>query len=181
MENGESGYRRFLAGERDAFDLVIREHFDHVVYFVDQILHDPYASEDIAIDVFAYLAFKKAWDGRASLRTYLLTVARSRAYNYLKKKNAHKTVALDEVEELAERTQIEEQLLTDERKKTVRRALAQLPGDMRTALHLVYFEELSYKEAAKVMNKSEKQVDNLLYRAKNALRTVLGEEGRRLL
>ena len=43
-------------------------------------------------------------------------------------------------------------------------------------MHLVYFEELTYRETAQVMKKTEKQVDNLLYRAKTALRTQLGKD-----
>ena len=55
-------------------------------------------------------------------------------------------------------------------------ALIQLTDDMRAAVHLVYFEQLSYEDAAKVMKKNKKQVDNLLYRAKSTLRTILTEE-----
>ena len=51
---------------------------------------------------------------------------------------------------------------------------------MRTAVHLVSFEGLSYEEAAVVMKKSKKQVDNLLYRAKGLLRLQL-EDGEQLL
>ena len=52
---------------------------------------------------------------------------------------------------------------------------------MRIAVHLVYFEELSYEEAAKIMNKNAKQIDNLLYRAKNTLRATLGEKGKAII
>ena len=40
---------------------------------------------------------------------------------------------------------------------------------------------MSYEEAGKVMKKTRKQVDNLLYRAKSELRTILGEDGEDLL
>ncbi|MBR2220459.1 MAG: hypothetical protein IJ974_05730, partial [Phascolarctobacterium sp.] len=40
---------------------------------------------------------------------------------------------------------------------------------------LIYFEEMTYEEAAKVMKKNRKQVDNLLYRAKKELRIILGK------
>ncbi len=59
----------------------------------------------------------------------------------------------------------------------VNQALEQLPEEMRLVIHLVYFEELSYEETAKIMKKNKKQVDNLLYRAKQALRPILGREG----
>ena len=40
---------------------------------------------------------------------------------------------------------------------------------------------MTYAGAAKVMKKSPKQVDNLLYRAKKELRIIMGEEGEQLL
>ena len=52
-----------------------------------------------------------------------------------------------------------------------------LPEEQQIAVHLVYFEEYSYAEAAKIMKKTAKHVDNLLYRAKNTLRDLMGERG----
>ena len=72
---------------------------------------------------------------------------------------------------------LEEQFLQKERYRALSEALHTLPEDMKAAIHLIYFEDLSYEEAAAVMKKNKKQVDNLLYRAKNALRTILGKEG----
>ena len=46
---------------------------------------------------------------------------------------------------------------------------------------MVYFEDMSYEETARVMKKSRKQVDNLLYRAKKELRIILGKDGEQLL
>ena len=60
-------------------------------------------------------------------------------------------------------------------------AVAMLSEEMRDAVHLIYFEEMSYEDAARVMRKTRKQVDNLLYRAKKELRMILGKEGDFLL
>ena len=76
---------------------------------------------------------------------------------------------------------LEETVLKNERKRIVNNALDSLPDDMRVVIHLIYFEDLSYDEAAKVMKKNRKQVDNLLYRAKKELRIILGEDGELLL
>ena len=85
------------------------------------------------------------------------------------------TAPLDEAGEQADERALEEEVLADERKHAVNAALAQLPEDQRTAIHLVFFAEMSYADAARVMKKSKKQVDNLLYRAKKALRGILEE------
>ena len=45
------------------------------------------------------------------------------------------------------------------------RAIEKLSEDYRAAVYLIFFEELSYEQAAKVLGKSKKQIDNLIYRA----------------
>ena len=72
-------------------------------------------------------------------------------------------------------------ILLDEKKNMVNSAVSKLPEKMRIVVHLIYFEEMSYEETAKVMKKSKKQVDNLLYRAKKELRTILGKDGEDIL
>ncbi|MEG2054593.1 MAG: sigma factor-like helix-turn-helix DNA-binding protein, partial [Oscillospiraceae bacterium] len=53
----------------------------------------------------------------------------------------------------------------------------QLPPDYKEVLYLLYFENLSYKEAAEIMKKTEKQIANLVCRGKLALRPILEKEG----
>ena len=183
MDNGASSYRRYLDGDNSAFDEIIKEYFDSLVFFLNRYLRDLPAAEDIAMDAFADLIVNRnRYDFRVSLKTYLFMLGRSRALNYLKHRKILLMTDLEEAgEQPAQQETLEEMLLADERKRRVSGALAQLPTDLREAVYLVYFEELSCDEAAKVMKKNRKQVYNLLYRAKNKLRTVLGEEGERLL
>ena len=55
-------------------------------------------------------------------------------------------------------------------------AIEKLSSDMQSAIHLVYFEDLSYEDAGRVMKKSAKQIDNLLYRARKELKELLSRE-----
>ena len=183
MDNGASSYRRYLAGDEDAFSEIVRMYFDNLVFFIDRYVRETAAAEDIAMDVFAYVvAFPNRYHFRVSLKTYLFMLGRSRALDYLRHRGKLKTVPLSEAEQLpTDLASAEELILDDQRKRAVNDALCQLEEQQRLAVHLVYFEELSCDEAAKVMKKSRKQVYNLLYRAKKALRTILGEEGELLL
>ncbi len=178
MEYGESSYRRFLAGDPDAFDEIWKEHRAGLTFFIDRFLHDAAAAEDIAIDVFTYvLVHPRRYNFRTSLKTYLFMLGRSRALDYLKHRRKIAMVDLSEADGAEGARSLEETVLREERKRIVNAALDQLPADMRVAVHLVYFEEFSYEEAAKVMKKDKKQIDNLLYRAKGILRDSLGKEG----
>jgi len=183
MDNGASSYRRFLDGDESAFDEIMRELFDNLVFFIDRYVHDIHAAEDIAIDAFSDLVVNKhRYNFKVTLKTYLFMLGRSRALNYIKHRKVIDFVELTEAEKASsEQETLEDIVLADERKRVVNNALNSLPDDMRVVIHLIYFEDLSYDEAAKVMKKNRKQVDNLLYRAKKELRIILGKDGELLL
>ena len=183
MDTAAHNYRRFLDGDAGAFDDIIHELFEHLVFFIDRYVQDIHTAEDIAIDVFSDLVIHRSrYNFRVTLKTYVFMLGRSRALNYIKRRNRFRTEPLCETESsIADRILLEDQFLKNERNRLVNQALTSLPDDMRSVIHLVYFEELSYEEAASIMRKNKKQVDNLLYRAKQLLRTTLGKEGEDLL
>ncbi len=183
MDNGASSYRRFLDGDENAFNELMEELFRGLVFFINGFVHDPHTAEDIAIDVFSDLiVHKHRYNFKVSLKTYLYMVGRSRALDYLKHRKVIEFVELSQVQEMADESAVlEETVLADERKRVVNAALSQLPEEMGVAIHLIYFADMTYEEAAKVMKKSRKQVDNLLYRAKKELRIILGKDGELLV
>lgn len=178
MDNGASSYRRFLDGDESAFEDIMKDLFRGLVFFIDGFVHDTHAAEDIAIDTFSDLVVHRhRYNFKVTLKTYLYMVGRSRALDYIKHRKVIDFVELSEVQNLADDEALEETVLQSEQKRLIHAAIAKLPQDMRAAVHLIYFDEMSYEEAAKVMKKSRKQVDNLLYRAKKELRVILGKDG----
>lgn len=182
MDNGASSYRRFLDGDESAFNDIMEELFRRLVFFIDGYVHDIHTAEDIAIDTFSDLiVHRHRYNFKVTLKTYVFMLGRSRALDYIKHRKVLSFVELSEAEGLEEEKTLEEIVLADERKRVVNAAIAKLPEDMRVVIHLIYFEEMTYEEAAKVMKKNCKQVDNLLYRAKKELRIILGKDGELLL
>ena len=183
MDNGACNYRRFLDGDEHAFDEIVESLFRGLVYFVDRIVHDSHAAEDIAMDTLADLiVHRHRYNFKVSLKTYVYMLARHRALDYLRRRRVRSHAGAQEAADVPnDDTDLEEAVLTDERKRAVNAALSHLREDMREAVHLVYFEGMTYDEAARVMKKNRKQIDNLLYRAKKELREILGEEGKQWL
>ena len=72
---------------------------------------------------------------------------------------------------------IDTDLLRSERDRQLYDALEKLKAEYREALYLVYFEDMSYRGAATVMNKSENQITKLVYRGKQSLKVILEQEG----
>lgn len=183
MDNGASSYRRYLNGDESAFAEIVKEYFDSLVFFVERYVKDYGIAEDIALDAFTQLVVHKhRYNFSVSLKTYLFMIGRSRALDYIKHRNKFQMTELNEAMGVpSEEPPLEDMLLTDARKKAIHYALEQLDEEMRLVLHLIYFEELTADEVGKVLKKNRKQIYNLLYRGKNALRTILGEEGEQLL
>jgi len=177
MDKCAQCYRRFLDGDESAVGEIMDELFFKLVLFVDRYLHDVHASEDVALDVMSDLfVYKRRYNFSVSLKTYVFMLGKSRAIDHLRHRKALNAAVIEEAEDLAdERGDLIGKVIADERKRELYGAVGRLPEDMRTAVHLVYFEEMTYDEAAKVMKKSRKQIDNLLYRAKKELRKSMGE------
>lgn len=176
MGQGESSYKRYLEGDEDAFNEVLELYYNNLTLFVNGYLNDVHASEDVAIDAMLELVIhKKRFDFRSSLKTYLFAIGRHKALNHLKKHRRELPLPLDEAA-LADRDSLEREVIAGESRRAVLKALGELPEDMRVAVHLVHIEGLSYREAGKVMKKNEKQVDNLLTRAKKLMRVSIETE-----
>ena len=177
MDNGASSYRRFLDGDEAAFDDVMKALFHPLVFFIHRFVQDIHTAEDIAMDVFTELiVHKHRYHFGVSLKTYLFMLGRSRALDYIKHRGVLTFTELSQADQ-DDGTRLEDAVLADQRKRTVHSAISKLPQDMQLAVHLYYFEEMSYEEIARVMRKTRKQVDNLLYRAKKELRNLLGKDG----
>lgn len=67
--------------------------------------------------------------------------------------------------------------LQNEQHQQLYAALGKLKKEYRETLFLVYFEELSYRQAAQVLGRTEQQVTNLVYRGKQQLKQLLEQEG----
>ena len=174
--NGESSYRRFIEGDENAAREIIKEYKESLIFFIYRYVKNETIAEDIAIDVFAELfTLKRKYNYKSSLKTYLFIIAKSKALNYIRRS---KTIVFTELTGLEADNALtpESHILKDEQNYAIHSAISSLPEDMQRAVHLVYFENMSYEQTAKIMRKNKKQIDNLLYRAKNILRTLLDGE-----
>ena len=176
MDTGAMLYDRFRAGDTAAFEELVVSFRPGLIAFIRRFVGDEDTAEDIAVEVFTdLLTARRRYDGRSSLKTYLYMLGRSRALDRLRHDRVLPTAEWNE-DLISPDPTPEQTAETRERRERIRAAVAALPEAQRTALLLVYEEEMSYEQTARVMHKSRKQIDNLLYRAKTALREALGEE-----
>ena len=176
-DHGASSYHRFLQGDPNALEELVREYGDALVRFAYCFLSDSYAAEDVMEDTFAALIVKrKKFTERAKFKTYLFQIARNKCIDVLRARK--RVVHLDEnVANVLSGADPEADAALSQRNQILYSCMQQLPESYREVLDLVYFEEFTITETAATLHKSRKQVYNLLSRAKENLKEILKKAG----
>ena len=178
MEQDMEYYRRYLKGDADALGELIKLYRERLIFFAMEFLSSPDDAEEVAAECFAELALHPLrYRFGSSVKTYLFAIARNKSLTLCRKQARHRLVPLETAANITGDASPEDIFLREESVRQLHCALNGLREEYRTVLHLLYFEALSYEQAAKVMKKSRKQIDNLAYRAKQALKARLKKEG----
>ncbi|MCR4681781.1 MAG: RNA polymerase sigma factor [Clostridiales bacterium] len=183
MDKGAELFRQFLDGDEKAFEQIVDLYFDSLIFFVDSFVHDKYTAEDIAIESLAQLYLKRRqYNFNYSLKTYLFTIGKNKALNFLK--HQHRYEIVDFSEALSSQNKYDilyEDIAISERNRIIAAAINQLSPEMQKVIYLFYFENLKHDEIAVIMNKRKKQIYNIMFEAKKKLKLLIGEEGEDLL
>lgn len=179
MDSGAKNYLRFLEGDDEGIGEIIREYRDGLMMFLNGYVKNIHTAEELTEETFFKLVVKKPkYKGDYSFKTWLYTIGRNETVNYLKRRKRFSDKPFEDYENLLrDEENLEKLYFVEERKIAVHSSLEKLNEDYRQVLYLTVFEELTNGEAAKVMKKNKRQIENLVYRAKKALRKELEKEG----
>ncbi len=180
MDNGTESYRRYcLEGDDKGLDDIITEYSDGLILYLTGVVGNIHIAEELAEDTFVLIGIKKPkFKGKCSFKTWLYVIGRNKAVDYMRKNKRNQYISIDELSELtSEEDAVETNYIKREQQIILHKAMRKLKPEYQQALWLVYFEELSNKEAAMIMNRSIRGLESLLYRARKVLKTQLESEG----
>ena len=178
MDNGASSYRRFLDGDDKALAEIVRDYKDGLILYLNGIVNNISVAEELMEEtLFKIITKKPRFNAKYSFKTWLYTIGRNVAIDYLRHNKNLSNSSLDDLENyIQDEHDLEKLYIIEEQKIVVHRALKKLNAEYRQVLWLIYFEELSNAETAVIMKKTSRQMKNLVYRAKSALKTELEKE-----
>jgi RNA polymerase sigma-70 factor (ECF subfamily) len=166
-----------LAGNRDAFDVIVERHRRHVYQLCYRFVGNHEDASDLAQE-----AFVRAWKGlnnfkgQAALSTWLYRIAVNACLNKVSARKADtEPIESDRFED----TRIEhpaDGLVRGERAAAVRKAIAALPEKQRATLILRTYHEMSHQEIADVLGSSVGAVKANFFHALGNLKKILGSE-----
>jgi RNA polymerase sigma-70 factor, ECF subfamily len=177
---------RLQAGSMDCMTVLCDRHWERLVVFVQGIVRNRAAAEEIAQESFlrVYLS-RDRYEPTARFTTWLYRIATNRALNFLRDHRIESSVeSLDQpnldgvarqIRDL--RVRPDQQAETNQRNIAMRRlvgdALQGLPDRQRRAVILHRYHEMSYEQIARELGCTVASVKSLLWRAYSALREAL--------
>lgn len=164
-------------GDTRAFSVLV-DRYKHMVFtLAAKILKNHEEAEEVSQDVFvkAYTALP-TFKGDSKFSTWLYKIAYYRSLDELKKKKRSlNTSSIDSDTEyhLSSIENVLDTLEANERRSTIKSAIDELSHDDAVVITLHYFEELSLKEIANIMNIEANTVKVRLFRSRKRLARLL--------
>jgi len=173
MTDDQTLVRRFLEGERRAFEPLV-ERYQKTVYNVAlRMANDPDDAADITQNVFIKASEKLgSYDPTYKFFSWIYRIAVNESINFVN--SARKSEALSE--ELATGDSGPEEILQAGMvSETVEEGMTKLSDDNRIVIILRHFEELSYDEIGFILDLPVKTVKSRLFTARQSLKKILSK------
>lgn len=165
--------RQWLSdGERRrVFDALVERYRVKVFRLIFSIVGDAARAEEVSQDCFLkiWLALD-GYDGRASLSTWIYTIARNTALTHRRAESYRAAQPLGPAADRASQQLPPAELLD------IGRLISRLPEEQQEAVRLFYLQERSVEDVAAMMDVPEGTVKSYLFRARRSLARMM--EGR---
>lgn len=164
---------RIAGKDRAAFEMLYHRYYRRLFGFLARWLDQPDVVEEVLDDVlFTVWTDAAKFEGRSRVSTWIFGIAHHQALARLRK--TRDDAPLDDAPEpWAEDAERERWEL----RSSLAEALRTLSADHRAVLELTYYEGLSYREIAQILNCPENTVKTRMFYARRQLRGILPEFG----
>ena len=178
----ESLLAAHVRGDRAAFRELVQRYGDGVLGYLMHMTRDRSQAEDLFQETFKRVHEKAHTFRGGRFKSWLFTIATRAAIDGCRRRGRGTMLSLDRrancdeqgpapADNLADGGARDpaDELVREEQKQQVRRAIETLPVNQRTTLVLAYYQQLSYQEVADVMGCSVGSVKTHMSRALAAL------------
>ena len=163
--------QRVLNGDVDAFRLLVERYQEVLFSMIGNLVSDANDRDDIVQETFlaAYLHLGSYDASKAKFSTWLLTIARNKCINVLKKK---KPLTMEALPPQIDRSGPADQLIEAEFIARLDHALAELPFEQKIAFVMSELQELSCEEISQIEGSPVGTIKSRISRAKEKLRSL---------
>jgi len=149
-----------------------KKNYSLVFNFIKANINDQLKAEELTQDVFFdFIEALRDFRFQSSLKTFLLTIAKNKVIDEIRKKKIKKILFSHLPNFLVESLKvvfIDEELEKKELRKKINSVFKKLPKDYRLILRLKYIENKKITDIAKKFKMKFKATESLLFRARKA-------------
>jgi RNA polymerase sigma-70 factor (ECF subfamily) len=171
--------KRVQEGDKRAFDMLVSKYQHKIVALIGRYVYDQDEALDISQEAFikAYRALPR-FRGDSAFYTWLYRIAINTAKNHLVSRGRRPPDVDVDVSDaqyfegenkLHDLASPESNLIRGEIDEVIKRVLDQLPVDLRVALTLREFEDMSYEDISVIMDCPVGTVRSRIFRAREAI------------
>jgi RNA polymerase sigma-70 factor, ECF subfamily len=165
--------RRIAKADQLAMRMLFARHRAAIYRWLVRLAGEEALAEDLLSDVFLDVWRKaRSFEGRSSVSTWLLAIARHKALSARRRTQAERAVELDDevASTMAEPADNPELLLEKkDREDLLRRSLARLSPEHGEVIDLTYYHGKSIKEIAEIVGINEATVKSRTFYARKRL------------
>ena len=171
--------KRLIEGDDLALNSIMQRWKDKLASFLYRLTGSHEAACDLAQETFVRLYQSRSrYQPSAAFPTYLFHIAANLARNHARWRIRHPAVSTEDCADTIQQmtgheSSPDEVAQHHENTARIERALASLPVDLREALHLFTYEEMSQTEISQALGCSIKAVETRIYRARQMLKGLL--------
>lgn len=168
---------RISQGDHGAFSILVKEHAPALDRFAARLLLQHQQAEEVVQETLMR-AWQRAGDydaKRARLSTWLHQIAHNLCVDILRRQKRELPLADGTETALTLPDATEYPTAKSETQDRVANAIAKLNEHHRTALVLTYYQGLSNREVAQIMDLSVRALESLLVRARQQIKKILEE------
>lgn len=170
-ENDHTLIIEALDGKINSFEKLVEKYQNKMFCLAIQITNDSDASKDITQDVFVKVYQNlNTFDPKKKFFSWIYRITLNEALNY---KGHSKFTEYFDNESMIENKSASEEVETNERAKTVQKAIKSLDEKYKTLVILKHYQELSYEEISEITKLPIGKIKSRLYIARDNLRKSL--------
>ena len=157
-----------MAGSKEEFEKIYRRYFNDVFLFLKKLSKDEGLAEEITSETF-FKAMRSidAFRGDTDIRVWLCQIAKNCYFSHLKKQQG--LVDIDDIEFADNIDIIEEQIINRSDAMRIYLLLHNLAEPYKEVFMLRFFGELSFKQIAKIFQKTDNWACVTYHRARNKI------------
>ncbi|RLD58326.1 MAG: RNA polymerase subunit sigma-24 [Bacteroidetes bacterium] len=155
---------KYIQGDHNSFEVLIQRHQNRIYAYILMITKNKELADDVFQDTFIKVIKTMragSYNEEGKFLQWVMRIAHNLIIDHFRKSNRMPVIDNSKNENfnifdtlIIKEKSIEEQMITDQIHKDVRKIIEYLPDEQREVLYMRHFAEMSFKDIAEVTNVS---------------------------